>query len=402
MSAPVTGFEARSGASWTTLAEEAVFLSELQSLGPRLRVTAAGVNAEGHALRYIEIGYPWSDAPRDACVLLVAQQHGEEAAGREALFQLMRLWATSDDPVVIDYLSRTRVICMPTCNPDGLPIPGVQGGSYYNKAGVNINRDHLVVTQPETQLIERVITEFSPAVIVDSHENGSPSRLRCAFVGATHVAVDARWRAMGADLVLELIDRINALGYDGGHFAGSPEPSALRQVGGLRHALSVLFESDMVAGQLLARVEMQVAAFAGVIDYHRRNLDKINAIRAATRVLGTVRLAYPAVPYDFGGGSAAQSTPSGYRVTTAQRSTHDRLWGVFGLPESPAAGGVDVSIKDHYPLLPLVLDARSPDPAMSAVPLAGAASDLRLINPGTGWVPCTAHALIAGAWQAPE
>lgn len=121
MSAPLTGFESRGTGAWTTLVEEAAFWDALSAVaGPRVRVTDAGVNGAGKALRYIEVGYPAAVSPTESAVLLVAQQHGEEAAGREALFQLIRDWSTTSDAGMQAYMARTRIVCVTTANPDGL------------------------------------------------------------------------------------------------------------------------------------------------------------------------------------------------------------------------------------------------------------------------------------------
>lgn len=423
MSAPVTEFEASGGLSWTSLAGEAAFLDAVSALGPRVRVVSAGINAAGRALRWVVIAHPGASSVGDRpAVLFVAQQHGAEAAGREALLQLIRELATTADPELVDYLSRVTVVCIPTANPDGLPGVVAPNGTYENAQGVNLNRDHYELTQAESRSIQRAITQYQPVIVVDSHEAGGGIARNFGFQRGTDATIHPAIRALNDVLCSDLIARGDLIGYDGYLFSDSVERSAsLRQAAGVRNGMSLLFETDMaptldgVAAPRALRAEFQSASFRYVIDFHKRNFDAISAACGAARVLGAVRRAYPDTVFDWGGGSESRTTPPGYFVTTAQRTTHDAIFDSFGLPESASTGGVDVSIEGHFPLALVLMDSRSSNKAFSAAPLsseplqpgygpqqqtqAGFRRADRFVDTGAGWRRADVRVLVGGAWQ---
>ena len=427
----ITGFEQRvisdgsptTQAGWTTLVEEAAWWPVIAALGPRVRVRDEGVNAAGKALRSVEIGYPTvSDGIGRPTIVLVAQQHGGEAAGREALMQLCREWATTADPATIEYLRAFRIVCLPTCNPDGLPIPGVQPSVYHNGNDVNINRDHYALSQAESRLIQRVITAERPIVVVDSHENGTPGGVRAGFNTATAMSVYEPLRLHGTALVAELISMATSMGVTGYLFSGADGASAaLRQVGGMRGAMAVLFETDMFATHPTheprsVRVATQVAAFRRVIDYAYRNRTALVSASAAARSRGRVAVAFPTGRvFDWENGVSVRPPPARYGLTTEQRTLAAAQFEVFALPDVAVPGGVEVSIEHEYPLIPLLFDARSSEEVVAATVVPrparqpgyglqqqtpdGLRRAPRVINSGNGWTLADARVRVGESWQ---
>ncbi|WP_068634714.1 M14 family zinc carboxypeptidase [Thauera butanivorans] len=397
-----TAFELGGYAEWTPLAEEMAYLDAVVALGPRVRLHTAQLSAGGLPVRVFEVSTS-QDAPKGA-MLLVGQQHGPEVAGREALLVLLREWATTSDPAVLAYLDQHRIYVIPTANPDGLPKPGLPNGTRGNADGVDINRDHCALLSPEGRLIQRMITEHRPGIVIDSHEQAGTAGTRIEYLRGVHPMVAPEIERLQARLEQELIAMANTYpGWSGRQFTLAPDPNpTLARTAVLRNALGILIEScGLDPTPRVDRYRLQKMSFELVQRFHAQHSARIAAACDAGRVRGVVRAADPARIYDWW---TAQSpaTPGGYFVTSAQYADHGYVWDAFGIAPVTVAGGYEIGIDSEFPLLATLLDSRSYSPAFVATPLAGATSDLRLINPGTGWVPCTAHALIAGAWQAPE
>ena len=427
-----TGFEARVAASpsasyvgWTTLAEEADFWAAITALGPRVRVRSKGVTVAGsNLLRSVEIGYPTvSDAVGRPAILLVAQQHGTEAAGREALFQLVRDWATTTDPAALSFLRAFRIVCLPTCNPDGLPQGGF-AGTRNNGSDVDINRDHYALTQIESRVIQRAITVERPIVLADSHEASAGTKI--GFGAPNHPAAYRATLQHSAALVSELIAAANAsgLGIDGDVFAGAAASDpVLRQAAGLRGTVSVLIETDVLPTHptmqvQAARVAAQRLAYLTIIGYALRNRGELIASQTTAHSLGDYVLAYPdRAVYEWGNSVYAAPPPAGYTLTASQRESAsvDRVCAPFGLIEEPIEGGVQMSISGQYPLLPLLLDARSSTEVAEGVAIShparqpgyglqqptpdGLRRAPRMINGGNGWALADARVRVGESWQ---
>ena len=95
-------------------------------------------------------------------VLLVGQQHGDEPAGSEALIVLARELAGGN---LQDLLDRVNVVILPRANPDG-----AQAQRRVTASGIDANRDHLLLRTPEAQAQARLVRDFQPVLVVDSHE----------------------------------------------------------------------------------------------------------------------------------------------------------------------------------------------------------------------------------------
>ncbi|NWJ41938.1 MAG: DUF2817 domain-containing protein [Geothrix sp.] len=99
-------------------------------------------------------------------VLYYAQQHGDEVAGKDAQLTLIRDIAARPSLLPED----VDLYLMPMLNPDG-----AEAHRRVNGAGADLNRDHLLLAQPETRALHRVARRIRPHLAVDSHEFGRDS-----------------------------------------------------------------------------------------------------------------------------------------------------------------------------------------------------------------------------------
>ncbi len=95
-------------------------------------------------------------------VLLIAQQHGDEPAGAEALLAVSQALAQGS---LRPLLERINVIVLPRANPDG-----AAADHRLTASAIDLNRDHLLLRTPEAQAQAQLVREYQPVVVVDSHE----------------------------------------------------------------------------------------------------------------------------------------------------------------------------------------------------------------------------------------
>ena len=156
--------------------------------GQPLSVLHCGVGAEGAA----------AIRPK---VLLVGSQHGgSEAAGCEALLVLARRLLLGDLAPLRHHLD---ILILANANPDGR-----DADSNRNANGVNLNRDHVLLSQPETRALTSLLRAERPAVVLDAHESAALKRrtlwregwlteFEAQFDVATHPAIPRPRRVFG-------------------------------------------------------------------------------------------------------------------------------------------------------------------------------------------------------------
>jgi hypothetical protein len=118
---------------------------------PYLVFTAEGI---GDAATIRGLGRP--------IVWLVGQQHGNEPAGGEAMLALAHALAGGE---LASLLDRITVVIVPRANPDGVALFRRTTAN-----GLDMNRDYILLSLPETRAIEAKAAELPPDIIVDAHE----------------------------------------------------------------------------------------------------------------------------------------------------------------------------------------------------------------------------------------
>ncbi len=150
-----------------TYGEMATFLASVDGKGP-VRVSVEGTTVQGRSLFLVHARRGAAPAFR---ILFYAQQHGDEAAGKNALLYMIRDIAARPELLPED----VDLWIMPMVNPDG-----GEAGTRRNGAGADLNRDHIVLEQPETQALHRVARRVLPHLAVDCHEFARDSEERRA------------------------------------------------------------------------------------------------------------------------------------------------------------------------------------------------------------------------------
>jgi len=131
------------------------------SRAPHVTVTREGDSVQGRGLWLVRIRTGTSPDPWR--VFFYAQQHGNEPAGKDAL-----LWMIADLARHPDKLPEgIELYILPMVNPDG-----AEAGQRRNANRRDLNRDHITLSQPETQTLHRIARRIMPHVAVDCHEFG--------------------------------------------------------------------------------------------------------------------------------------------------------------------------------------------------------------------------------------
>jgi hypothetical protein len=153
---------------FTSQAEMETYLAALKARIPGLVLGSLGRSAQGRDIPYLIFT---KEALTDTAAIValgrpilwfIGLQHGNEPAGGEAMLALA---ASLADGKLTPYLDRVTVVVVPRANPDGAAVFTRSTGS-----GADLNRDHLLLTLPESAALHAKLIELPPDVVVDAHE----------------------------------------------------------------------------------------------------------------------------------------------------------------------------------------------------------------------------------------
>jgi len=112
-------------------------------------------------------------------IFILAGQHGDEGEAREAAAEFLDRFRSTPSAVEIAVLS--------DANPDGSAA-----NTRRNGADLDLNRDHLLLSAPETRAVHSFVYRWKPDLIVDVHtyRPGRPELLERGLVFVQDVMVD--------------------------------------------------------------------------------------------------------------------------------------------------------------------------------------------------------------------
>lgn len=155
----------RSG--YTTLSSHEDMMTYLESLSkssPLISMKIIGESVEGRKIAALFfstdkiIGTRRDTKPM---VLIFCQQHGDEPSGKEAALVLAREITQSKN----DLLQKLDLILIPQMNPDGSEKRKRRNGN-----DMDLNRNHAILSEPETRALHQLFYKWMPEVTLDVHE----------------------------------------------------------------------------------------------------------------------------------------------------------------------------------------------------------------------------------------
>ena len=127
---------------------------------PGVVVETIGTSVGGTPLRAVRVTPPARLAIRHR-ILFVGAQHGNEHAGKEAILDLLDDLAEGE----LTLPPGVELHAIPMANPDGVDADQRRNGNDFD-----LNRDHVILSQPETRALHAYAQRVKPTVIVDCHE----------------------------------------------------------------------------------------------------------------------------------------------------------------------------------------------------------------------------------------
>ncbi len=371
----LSGFEQSNGTRWTTHEEEVALLDAIDAASDRVRVETIGVTYQGRPIRLAVIGDPApgtaAEIAAEGSVLLSGTVHGTEYSGREAAMILIRELAFSEDAWVKDILGTTTVLINPTLNPDG-NTNGTRG----NTTGQDLNRDHLLLRHPENLGLAKVIRDYQPDIVVDSHENpGQGSDLEFLWPRSRGVEQDLfsfNQLAFGRGYIYSSATNAGLSPAQWGTHRTDNWETLLSNASGLKNTVGLLQEVPWRAAAAHPAEGPQggpenqrrrgYAAFWGfrnVLDYHHDNVASVRALKAGAAAFQTANEGplYLDGAYDIPFNPPVNETPTavldgpvcGYRLSAEQYAVTDGSapgdpvqWTSATVEERLAAHGVAV------------------------------------------------------------
>jgi hypothetical protein len=154
--------------AFTSQVEMEAYLAALKARVPGLVLGSLRRSGQGRDIPYLLFT---KEGLSDAAAIValgrpilwfIGLQHGNEPAGGEAMLALA---ASLADGPLTPYLDRVSVVVVPRGNPDGAAAFTRSTGS-----GADLNRDHLLLTLPESAALHGKLIELPPDVVIDAHE----------------------------------------------------------------------------------------------------------------------------------------------------------------------------------------------------------------------------------------
>jgi len=159
----LTPFE-KSGFSKSTSHEEMLqFISEVSLQKRTIRTDYIAESVQGRKIPVVKFSAAEFGTDNSKLkILIFSQQHGNEPSGKEGMLMLLADMAEGK----LDYiLPQADLAVIPMMNPDG-------NEAYTRRNGNNadLNRDHLIMMQPETQGLHQFYNKHQFEVNMDVHE----------------------------------------------------------------------------------------------------------------------------------------------------------------------------------------------------------------------------------------
>jgi len=153
---------------FTSQAEMEAFLAALKARVSALVLGSLGRSQQGRDIPYLLFTQEGLADPAAVVALgrpilwFIGLQHGNEPAGGEAMLALCAMLAEGE---LKPFLDKVSVVVVPRANPDG-----AAAFTRATASRADLNRDHILLTLPESAALHGKLVELPPDVVIDAHE----------------------------------------------------------------------------------------------------------------------------------------------------------------------------------------------------------------------------------------
>jgi len=159
----ITPLEKNNFSNITSYNELTQYIHQLEVTSDNIKVEVIGKTVEGRNLYAMK--YSSSEFGKDKSkikVLIFAQQHGNEQSGKEGALLLAKELLKSENKYLF---KKIDFVLVPLMNPDGSEKNQRRNGN-----GADLNRNHLILTEPETIALHSFFNNYLFEVTMDVHE----------------------------------------------------------------------------------------------------------------------------------------------------------------------------------------------------------------------------------------
>jgi len=287
----------------TSCPELASYVEQLGTQSKLMKVEVIGQSVKGRNLYAMK--FSSTEFGRDTSkikVLIFAQQHGNEPSGKEGALLLAAQLLKPENRYLFD---RIDLALIPQVNPDGSEM-----NRRRNSDGADLNRNHLTLTEPETQALHNLFDTYLFEVTMDVHEYspygeewvkyGYRKNSDITLGTTTNLNVSENIRKLSNEYYLPFIfsylgkRNFSAFTYSPG---GPPEIDYIRrstfdindgrQSCGIQNSFSFIQEGmngkDDSIENIKHRAEGQMAGMMGLLEYAYGNKEKIKILVSGER-----------------------------------------------------------------------------------------------------------------------
>lgn len=146
--------------NYTELSE---YMKALEGASPLLKVETIGQTVEGRNLYALKFSSSTFGKDKSKLkVLIFAQQHGNEQSGKDGVLLLIGELLKPENRYLFDHVDFALI---PQANPDGS-----EKNQRRNGHNADMNRNHLILEEPEVQALHRFYDRYLFDVTMDVHE----------------------------------------------------------------------------------------------------------------------------------------------------------------------------------------------------------------------------------------
>ncbi len=300
-----TPLEQNGNTKITSYSELVSFIKQLDSSSSLMKTEVIARSVEGrdiYAALFSKSGF--GKDPSKIRVLIFCQQHGNEQAGKEGGILLIRELLKPENRYLFN---KVDLAIIPQMNPDG-----AEKNTRRNGDAMDLNRNHLILTEPETIGLHTFFDKYLFEVSMDVHEyypygdswKDFGYRLNNDLeIGLTsNINVSERIRSLSRKEYLPYIEKylrernVSVFEYSPG---GPPEGDYIRrstfdindgrQSLGIQHTFAFIQEglngTDALVDNIKHRAESQMTGMRGLIDYAYANAAKIKKLVSEERAI---------------------------------------------------------------------------------------------------------------------